>query len=288
MGLGRRLRTGLALARDSVDVLRDHPNLLWFPACAGAGGVAFFALALGAGFGLLPLAALADAPAALLYGALAVGYFGASFVVVLFTAGLMCATRDVLEGREPSVRGGLAAAWEHKRTLFAWALVSTLVGLVVRALEESDTLGGVVAGVLLSASWAVVTYFVVPVAVFEGEDIRGVFGRSVDIVRDTWGESLGAEFGLGFVHAILFLAVLAVAALAFAVSGSVGAAAVVGLPLAVVAFVVAATLNGVAKVALYEYATTGEPPNYFENVDFDVGGERTRPSGFGGRLRGGI
>jgi len=47
-----------------------------------------------------------------------------------------------------------------------------------------------------------------------------------------------------------------------------------------VAFVVAATLNGVAKVALYEYATTGEPPNYFENVDFDVGGD-----GGGGRRR---
>ena len=50
----------------------------------------------------------------------------------------------------------------------------------------------------------------------------------------------------------------------------------VGLPLGVVVFVFAATLNGIAKVALYEYATTDEPPRYFENVDFDVGGDGSR------------
>ncbi|MCG1003905.1 MULTISPECIES: DUF6159 family protein [Halobacterium] len=292
MGLRRRLRTGITLARLSATVLRDHPTLLWFPLFAGIAGVAFFALSVGVGLGLLPLAALANAPDAALYVALAVGYFGASFVVVLFTAGLMFAAKDAIDGREPSVRGGLAAAWGHKRTLFAWALVSTLVGLVVRALEESDNLAGILAGLLLSTSWAVVTYFVVPVAIFEDENIRGVFGRSIDIVRDTWGESLGAEFGLGFVHAALFLVALLVAVVAYVVSGSVAAAAAVGLPLVVVAFVVAATLNGVAKVALYEYATTGEPPNYFENVDFDVGGgndgTRQPKSLLGKRRRGGI
>ncbi|MUV60960.1 DUF6159 family protein [Halobacterium sp. CBA1126] len=295
MGLRRRLRTGFTLARDSVTVLRDHPNLLWFPLLAGASGVAFFALAFGAGLGLLPLAALADAPQLSGVVGLAVGYLGAAFLTVLFTAGLMFATKDAVEGREPSVRAGLRAAWEHKRTLFAWAVVSTLVGLLVRALESSDNIAGVLAGLLLSTSWAVVTYFVVPVAVFEDEDIRGVFGRSVEVVRDTWGESLGAEFGLGFVHAALFLAALLVAAVAFAVSGSVRAAAVVGVPLFVVAFVVAATLNGVAKVALYEYATTGAPPNYFENVDFDVGGDgedgdgpRRPRSLLQRRIRGGI
>ncbi|SEW24894.1 DUF6159 family protein [Halobacterium jilantaiense] len=273
MGLRSRLWTGIALARDSVDLLRDNPGLLWFPAAAGVAGVAFALLAFGGAVGLLPLAALADASEVALYGGLAVGYFGASFVVVLFTAGLMFAAREVMAGREPSVRGGLAAAWEHKSTLFAWAVVSTVVGLVVRAIQESDNLGAVLAGALLSASWAVVTYFVVPVAVFEDEGIRGVFGRSVDVVRDTWGESIGAEFGLGFVHGILFLGVVAVAAVVFLATGSPLAAAAVGLPLVALAFVVASTLNGVAKVALYEYATTGEPPQYFENVDFDVGGD---------------
>ncbi|NIC00060.1 DUF6159 family protein [Halobacterium sp. R2-5] len=289
MGLRSRLWTGITLARDSVTLLRDHPSLLWFPVFAGAGGVAFFLLAFGTGLGLVPLAVLANAPEAAMYAALAIGYFGASFVAVLFTAGLMFATREVMEGREPSVRGGVSAAWEHKGTLFAWAVLSTVVGLVVRALQESDNLATVVVGALLSVSWAVVTYFVVPVVVFEDETIRGVFGRSTDIVRDTWGESLGAEFGLGFVHGVLFLGVVAVAALAFLVSGSFAVAAAVGLPLVVVAFVVASTLNGIAKVALYEYATTGEPPHYFENVDFDVGDtDAASQSGLQDRFRGGI
>ncbi|MFB6072945.1 MAG: DUF6159 family protein [Halobacterium sp.] len=288
MRLTRRLRTGLALARDSVTLLADHPNLLWFPLLAGAAGVAFFLLAFGSAVGLLPVAALADAGDAVVWAAVAVGYVGASFLAVLFTAGLMFATRDAMEGRDPSVRAGLRAAWRHKSTLFAWAVVSTAVGLVVRGLEESDNLGAVLAGALLSVSWAVVTYFVVPVAIFEDEDIRGVFGRSVDVVRETWGESLGAEFGLGFVYFLSFLAVALVAGVVFLASGSVAAAAVVGLPLAVLAFVASATLNGVAKVALYEYATSGQPPHYFENVDFDIGGDRDRPQSPLGRVRGRI
>lgn len=178
MGLRSHLLTGITLARDGVDLLRGHPGLLWFPATAGVAGVAFALLAFGGAVGVLPLAALANASGVALYGGLAVGYLGASFVIVLFTAGLMFATRAVMAGREPSVRGGLAAA-------------------------------------------------------------------------------------------------------------------AVGLPLVALAFVVTSTLNGVPKVALYEYATTGEPPQYFENVDFDAGGDgnaaRTTPLGrFGGDRNGRI
>lgn len=281
MRLTRRLRTGMTLARDSVALLRDNPRLLWFPAVAGVASVAFFVLAFGSAFGLLPVLTLGENADLLLVAAVAVGYVGASFLTVLFTAGLMFATRDVIEERGLSVRAGLSAAWQHKSTLFAWALVSTLVGAVLRGLQESDSLGSVLVGGLLSVSWAVVTYFVVPVAVFEDEDIRGVFGRSIDVVRDTWGESLGAEFGLGFVWGVLFLGMLAVAGATFVLTGSVDAAVAVGLPLAALAFVIASTLNGIAKVALYEYATTGEPPNYFENVDFDVGGEERKRSPLG-------
>ena len=287
MGLRSRLWTGITLARDSVTLLRDHPNLLWFPAAAGAGGVALFLLAFGGALGLLPVAAIANAPEAAVWAGVAAGYFGASFVAVVFTAGLMFATREVMEGRNPTVRGGLAAAWEYKHTLLAWSVLSTVVGLVVRGLQESDNLAAAVTGALLSMSWAVITYFVVPVAIFEDEDIRGVFGRSVTIVEDTWGESLGAEFGLGFVHGILLVGVALVAGLVFVVSRNVAAAVAVGLPLGVLAFVVASTLNGIAKVALYEYATTGEPPQYFENVDFDVGGEEPQRSPID-RLQGGI
>ncbi|MFC3477199.1 DUF6159 family protein [Halobacterium litoreum] len=282
MGLRRRLYTGIRIARDSIDVLRDHPNLLWFPVLAGVAGVAFVALLLGGALGVVPVVGAENVPDAAVWAALAAAYLGTSYVTVLFTAGLMYAAKDALEGRQPSVRGGLRGAWEHKWTLLAWAVVSAVVGLVFRALQESDNIGSVVAGVLLSMSWAVVTYFAVPVVVFEDEGIRGLFGRSVDIVRDTWGESLGAEFGLGFVYALAFLGVAVVAAVVGFVFG-VGTAVAVGLPLGVVLFVFAATLNGIAKVALYEYATTDEPPKYFENIDFDVGGDgdrRQTPTGY--------
>jgi hypothetical protein len=281
-----RLLTGIRIARNSASVLRDHPRLLWFPALAGAAGLTFLALVFGGG--MVGLAFLRGPSAdAAFWAGLAVAYFGTSFVAVLFTAGLMEAARDVFAGESASVRGGLRGAWQHKRTLLAWAVVSAVVGLVARALQESDNIGAVLVGALLSLSWAVVTYFAVPVAVFEGAGIRGVFDRSTDIVRSTWGESLGAEFGLGFVHALLYLPVLALAAALAATLGPQAAVVVAG-PLFVIAFLAATALNGIAKVALYQYATTDEPPRYFENVDFDAGGESESGSSRSllGRLRG--
>jgi len=288
MSVRRRLGTGLRLARDSLDVLRDHPNLLWFPAFAGLAVLVFLVAVLGTTFGLLPFAAAANVSDTVAFAAVAVAILGSTFVATLFTAGLMFAAREALHGKQPSVRGGLRAAWEHKWTLLAWAVVSAVVGVVVRALQESNNVGSVVVGVLFSVSWAVVTYFVVPVAVFEDEPITGVFGRSVDIVRETWGESLGAEFGLGFVHLLLFGAVGLLTVGVAVLTSPLVAVGFVGLPLGVLAFVVASTLNGIAKVALYEYATGGDPPRYFENVDFDVGGDGSeeRSTVLGGIRRG--
>jgi len=269
MGVLHRLRVGLRLARGSLTVLRDHPHLLWFPAIGGVAGLVFVGTLLGSVFAT----GLAGDGSPVLYVTLFVVYVGSTFLAALTTAALMHETNRAFHGETPTVWGGLAAAWEHTWQLLAWAVIAAVVGVLIRAIEESSDLAGQILAVVFSLAWGVLTYFVVPVIVFEDQSVTGMFSRSGGIVREVWGESLGAETGIGIVTFLLVLAGAGVAAVLFLVvpTGSTGgllAVLVLGGGAIVLAFLVGETLSGIAKTAVYVYATEDERPPQFAHVDF--------------------
>ena len=268
MGLFSRLRTGLRLARGSLSVLRDHPTLLWFPLIGGLAGVAFLGTLLGS-----VLVATDGQESPLFYAGLFLAYVGETFIASFFTAGLMYATRQAFHDETPTVRAGLAAAWRCKWPLLAWAVVAALVGVLIRAIEESSDVGGTVVAVLFGVAWGVLTYFVVPVVVFENTSLTGMFSRSGQVVRDVWGESLGAEAGVGIVTVLLALVAVGISLGAFVLiptgttAGLVTFLVVAGV-LVLGAVLVGETLGGIAKTAVYVYATEDETPAYFSSVSF--------------------
>jgi len=269
MGILHRLRVGLSLARGSLTVLRDHPHLLWFPAIGAVAGLVFVVTLLGSVF----LAGFGDDGSVVLYATLFVVYVGSTFLAAFTTAGLMHETNRSFHGETPSLRGGLAAAWDHKWQLLAWAVIAAVVGVLIRAIEESSDIAGQILALVFSLAWGVMTYFVVPVIVFEDRSVTGMFKRSGGIVRDVWGESLGAETGIGIVTVLLALVGVAVAAVTFLLvptGSAIGllSVLVVGGGAILLAVLVGETLSGIAKTAVYVYATADERPPQFAHVDF--------------------
>ena len=65
-------------------------------------------------------------------------------------------------------------------------------------------LGGLLGG-LLEFSWAVITYFVVPVLVTEKVGPVTAVKRSAAILRAKWGESLAGEARIGLIGGLFFL-----------------------------------------------------------------------------------
>jgi hypothetical protein len=210
-----------------------------------------------------------------LYGGLFLVYVGSAFIASFFTSALMYNSRETFHGRNPSLREGLAAAWRNKGTLFVWALISGTVGLLLRALDSSDNMVAEILAGLFSVAWGILTYFVVPVIVFEDVGVFGMFKRSGKTFNDTWGETAGAGFGVGIVSALFALVGIAVAVAVFFVLGDavgvVGAIAV-GVVSILFAALLGTTLSGIAKTALYVYATEGKRPKAFDNVDFQKAG----------------
>jgi hypothetical protein len=275
-----RLKIGFGMARRSGRVLRAHPKLLVFPLLGGVSGIAFIATLFGS---LLFTDSIQD-PGIVLYGALFLAYLVETFVASFFTAALVAATRTVFHGEEPSIRGALAAAWQRKLPLLAWSVVAAIVGVIIRIIESEDNLVAQLLAGVFAVAWGVMTYFVVPVIVFRDPSLTEMFSESATTFKDTWGESIGAMATIDVFSFLLALAGLALGVLTFVVTAGTGiqllAAVVVGGSGFVFGLLVGKALSGVAKTALYVYATESTAPAFFDDMDFGgVGGDTSASTG---------
>jgi hypothetical protein len=277
----KRLGRGWCMARGSISVLRHHPKLMILPAIS----MSLILVVIGLLFlSLLPQIAGLHAVTGAIWerlGADAAGqawYFAGLFVVVygLVAATVFCNAALIhcalrgLNGQEPSLRAGLAAAAARMPQILGWALVASTIGLVLHALQHIlKNLGfiGELVGDALEFGWSIATYFVVPVVVIEGVGPIAAVRRSAAILRHKWGESLGGEgrFALLAVLCCAWALLVFFAGLALALSGGAAAwlgALLIGLGIAsgLAGMVALQALSAVFQAGVYVYATTGTVP----------------------------
>lgn len=282
-----RLKTGLVLSVASLRVLRSHPKLMLYPFLSGIASIVFV-VAL-----LWPLVLTGGSMGGVELVGLFVVYLGTTFIASLFNAGLVYSVREVFHGNDPSVREGLRAATGHTGTLLVWSVASAIVGIVIRALESRGQVGAQIAAMLFSVGWTVATFFVIPVIVFEDASPKAMFTRSASVFKETWGETAGANVGLSIIPGIIVFVGVALA-LAIGVliptTASLVTAVVIGFTAVVTAMLVGGVITGVAKTALYVYATESIEPDEFRAFDFDslFESEETNSSSSLGGVRRGI
>lgn len=270
-----RFSRGWAITKASWSVLKQHPKLMLLPI---ASSLALFTLLgmIGAGgymghkAGLFTNLMQDDAQIPLgFYPIMFVVYFLCSFVIVFFNSAMVFCSLQAFNGEEPSIGKGLSTAVGRLPQILAWSLVASTVGVLLSSLQEflKDKLSifGSILGSLLEVSWALVTYFVVPVLVVDGVGPVEAVKRSGAILKKTWGESLAGQGGMSAISFLLlfpvFLLVL-MGMIAFKptlpVLAWTIAAAVVPYTAAVI--LVFATLGTIFRTGTYVYATTGKAP----------------------------
>jgi hypothetical protein len=266
-----RIANSFALARSSWGVLRTDKKLVLFPILSGIACVLVL-LSFLAPF-LIKLDLLDDlqqrAPWALGLIGFAL-YFCFFFVIIFFNAALVSCALIRFHGGEPTLGDGLRAALVRLPQIVMWALVSATVGLILKAIENSNEKVGAFISAILGTAWTIMTYFVVPVLVVEKVGPFAAIGRSMSILKKTWGEALVGHIGIGlFVFLLtlpgILLMVLGGAALAGGNALVLGwALLAVGLLYLLAMFAVSAALQNIFVCALYHYAETSEAPAGFE------------------------
>ncbi len=286
-GFFDRLKTGWTLTKDSVGVIRDHPKLLVFPLLAGLSSIVFLVLFF------LPLVLANVVGGGLEYVVLFGLYFVTTFFSTYFSAALVYAANEAFHGRDPVIGDSMRAINDSLGPIVVWSLISATVSILFRILENSDNPLASILRALFALGWSIMTFFIVPVLVFEDVSARSMFERSGSTFKETWGETLGAGFGItaivigiGIALVVTALAVSVPVLAVFPGGGIVLAVVLVALAL-VFTYLISQTVWGIAKTALYVYAEEGIAPSQFENFDFETLGGRTERKATPGRDDGG-
>jgi Family of unknown function (DUF6159) len=275
MGFFSRLKFGWRLGVTSLKVVARDKTLMLFPILSGGSSLVLIA-AFVFGVGPEDISALldevanaetaADVPAAA-YALAFMGYFGLFFITIYFNVALLGAARLSIEGKDTSFSDGVSIANNHLSQIIGWALLSGSIGLVLNILEANEKIGQWVAA-LIGTAWTLISYFVIPVMIFENENPFAAVGRSTRIMRDTWGENIGAQFGLGLT---MFAAIFVTAVVCILLAVLIPGAALVTIPLLIISVFVIGLMGTTAKsvltVGLYKFAVEGDAPGAFNNEE---------------------
>jgi hypothetical protein len=266
-----KIRNGLALAGQSWRVLMLDKSLLLFPL---ASGIACFLVLASFAAGIMASGFAGSenkGSEALHWVVLFAYYFANYFIIVFFNSALVACAMIRFRGGDPTLADGMRAATERVAQIAAWALLAATVGVVLRFIEERVGFVGKIVVALLGAAWTIANYFVVPVLVVEKLGPIDAAQRSVEIIKQAWGESIVSNAGVGLVTFLAFFLLVipcGVASLILAMkagSPALGiAGAVLTLALLILIVLASSAIKSIILSAVYLYATESKVPQAFE------------------------
>jgi len=266
-----RIGRGWKLAKMSLGIIRKDKEILIFPVLSGIVTMVILASFFVGVFFSVGLDGLANGSSSwYFYVFFAVFYFVSFFVSIFFNACVIGCATIRLNGGDPTVKDGFRIAMANIGRIAAWALFAATIGLIIRSVQQrAGFIGKLIMGAI-GVAWTVVTYFVVPVLIYEKLGPWGSVKRSASILRKTWGEALVGNLGLGLVFLLLALPGIIPIIAGALIGGVVGA--IVGFVVAVVYWLILAVIASAAEsilvAALYRYATTGKMSEDFDGAVF--------------------
>jgi hypothetical protein len=254
-----------SLVKASASVLRSDKELLLFPLLSGLVSLIviasfFVPAALGGVFTMPEDGGHNLVMYALLFAFYVVQYF----VIIFFNTALVGAALIRLRGGDPTVADGFRIAMSKLPAIFAYAVISATVGMVLRAIQErAGFIGRFVVG-MIGLAWTVASFLVVPVLVNSDIGPIDAIKRSAELLKKTWGQNLIGNTGIGLVFGLAMVALVIVGGGLVALAASSGVTALIISTVAVLVIalllliLVQAALQGVYAAALYRYAAEGE------------------------------
>ncbi|MBM3688353.1 MAG: hypothetical protein FJW80_01625 [Actinobacteria bacterium] len=253
------------LTQKSWAIIKDNRYLLFFPV-------------LGFLLSLIPLAifwvpagylALNNQNVAAIVLAI-IGIFANQIVISIASGGLVASADEELSGGRSSIGHGIGRALARIFPLIGWALISTVVNVIVGFVRgqgngAADALRNLAAAGIL-AMWQIVTFFVLPFIVLDGRGPVAAIKESFALSKAKWGLQIfgGVRIG-GIIGLVTILPGILLVVLGFvaAITDSVGLIAlgvaliVIGILLFMVGALLISTMKGIFSVVLFRYAKDG-------------------------------
>lgn len=253
------------LTQKSWAIVKDNRYLLAFPV------LGFLASLVPLAMFWIPAGYLAISDQYVAAVALAiVGIFANQIVISIAGGGLVASADQELSGGASSLGHGIGRALARLFPLVGWALIATVVNVIVGLIRgQGNGVGDAVrnlaaAGIL--AMWQLVTFFVLPFIMLDGRGPISAIKESFALFRAKWGVQIfggvriGGMIGLLTILPGILLVVLGFVA-AFTDSTALLALGVTMIVIGILLFMIGAllisTMKGIFSVVLFRYAKDG-------------------------------
>ena len=263
--MGGAFSRSFQLVKESFAVLKKDKEIMLFPIVSSITTVLLFISFI------IPVYFLTDIRTGdiltnpLYYILLFAYYFLSYFIVILFNTGLITCANIRLNGGDPTFSDGFRNATRHIGKIFVWALISATAGLILNMLaNKSKNLGRIVIAII-GMVWSLLTFFVVPVMIFENISVMQSIKKSGHLFKKTWGENVMGQFSMG----LFFLVLGIVGIIPLVISFFTGSFIITILVAALMILywgilgIISSSLSGIFVAALYNYANTGKIPSAY-------------------------
>jgi len=268
-----RLKTGWLLFKQSLRVIKDNPGLSRYVIMSMVWSLGIFAVVvtiaiLDATHAQTFFYKAIDSTGKSSYTAtlpglllLAVSGFMATFATYYYGVALSSHVLSIFRGTPSDYKQHIALARTKLVAIATYALIATVIGYLLRLLEERFKLVGFIISRILGALWTLATSFVLPIIADSDESGPKAIKHSVGLFKATWGETIVSRISLTGLIVLLYVVVglPLVILLAVVLGSTIGMAGIIiALALYLIGIIVLAVLNTLASnilnVCLYYYA----------------------------------
>ena len=272
MGFFATIGRGWEMSKLSMAVVRKDPELLVYMIIAG---VMSLACLIGMSIPQFLEMSWAVNPDGTFTGAYLgftfAAYMVLSIVVVFWNCAIIANANIRLTGGDPKFADGVNAALKRLPIIIVWGIIAGTVGLLLKALEgaarssDNDAARALAMVIHLigGLAWWVMTFFMIPHMILEGQSIGDALKSSKSTFFATWGENITSGLGIGLVAFLMGVPLVIITLGLVVVAGPVGlffGAVAIGL---LVAWANAA--EQVAVVALFRFAKDGQMPKIYQD-----------------------
>lgn len=268
-----KFKASWKIIKESWNVLKQDKELAWFPVLSGITGLIamaifaaiFFFVFMGSDIHFFDEASEQQLDI-LGYAVLLIYYVVMFFIANYFLAGVYTIVHARFSGQNLSLRDGIANANKNIGKIFAWSLISATVGVILRIISDKSRIVGKIVAAIFGAAWAILTYFSLPSLIIGQKSIKESFKESAAVIRKTWGETIIVNFGVGLFFTLVTFFVLALSVGLVVLVPSTAMIVIVGTLFVIYIIAVSilsSTLGSIFKLALYEFASTGNVPQGF-------------------------
>jgi len=281
------LSRSFLLVKESFSVLKKDKEIMWFPILSS-----ITTLLLLLSF-IIPVYTVTNSQpgnfldSSWFYLLFFIYYLLSYFVVIFFNTGLITCANIRLNGGDPTFSDGFKNAKRHVAKIFIWALISATIGIILKTISEKSNLLGRVVIAIIGMAWSLLTFFVVPVMIFENISVVESIKKSSHLFKKTWGENVVGQFSMGFFFFILALIGLIPMAILIFFLASSAVSFIVILPVAalllmylVLLGIISSSLNGIFVAALYNYANSGKIPSSYSREVIESAFKEKQSHGF--------